>query len=567
MQVTLPRFAPSSASKPSEATKSSGEGKVETTNDGAPSDPLDFDLLAEYLLDDGAASAAASGFGLGTAFDFSVDVSAPQSGVVSPEDPSVGNADPLADAAAQLKQTQQTSGASDPKSGDLAGDLAQVQQMIAAHANAAQQRIDATVAAPAPAVHVVTPAAPDPAVTSTPTPPAVSSHPGMPLPPAPAPFPAIPTPAPATLAPAPAIPLSAVGTPLVAAPPVVVHHHGTAAAAAAAAAAGNKRRRADTLSAALPPPAISGFMHVNGQLVRQPPSQRGGRQKSQAQIDRRRERNRILARRTRLRKKFFFESLQKDVSDLQRENGALKDIVRSKLSAKLAKAVLEECDVGDKLPSCVSETVGEGGAELDRRDFNLIQSVQKSQQCFVITDPSLQDNPIVYASDDFLSLTGYSRDEVLGRNCRFLQGTETSPGKVETIRKAIANGEDVSVCFINYTADGTAFWNKLFIAALRDAQNNIVNFIGVIVKVAAPEPGDPEAGKRLPGEVSQEESDEQFFDGATKDRMAGPDSGTVYDAAAAKAAAEGTVMAIEGAVSAAVAAAPAVAGASAPASS
>jgi hypothetical protein len=58
---------------------------------------------------------------------------------------------------------------------------------------------------------------------------------------------------------------------------------------------------------------------------------------------------------------------------------------------------------------------------------------------------------------------------------------------------------------INYTADGTAFWNKLFIAALRDAQNNIVNFIGVIVKVATPEPDDPEAGKRLPGEQAAPE--------------------------------------------------------------
>ena len=58
-------------------------------------------------------------------------------------------------------------------------------------------------------------------------------------------------------------------------------------------------------------------------------------------------------------------------------------------------------------------------------------------------------------------------------------------------------GEDVSVTIANYTSDGTPFWNNLFIAALRDADNNIVNFIGVIVKVDGPEKGDAEYGKVL----------------------------------------------------------------------
>jgi PAS domain S-box-containing protein len=226
-----------------------------------------------------------------------------------------------------------------------------------------------------------------------------------------------------------------------------------------------------------------------------------GRQKSQAQIDRRRERNRILARRTRLRKKFFFEGLQKDVNDLQRENTILKDLVKKKFSPEAAEQLLSECNAMESLPKAVHDAVFEN-SDLDGQDFNLVRSIQRSQQCFIITDPSLQDNPIVYASDDFLNLTGYDREEVLGRNCRFLQGTETSAQKVEQVRKAVALGEDVSVTMINYTADGNAFWNKLFIAALRDSNNNIVNFIGVIVKVAAPEPDDPEAGKLLPGQQS-----------------------------------------------------------------
>ena len=139
-------------------------------------------------------------------------------------------------------------------------------------------------------------------------------------------------------------------------------------------------------------------------------------------------------------------------------------------------------------------------------------------------------------------MTGYAREEVLGRNCRFLQGAETCKTKLAQMKKNLAAGEDVTVTLVNYTADGVPFWNKLFIAALRDSANNIVNFIGVIVKVAAPEPGDPEEGKVI---SDQPVGDENM------------DSEMVVDTAAMVA--DGTVKAIEGAVDAAVAAAPSVA--------
>ena len=77
--------------------------------------------------------------------------------------------------------------------------------------------------------------------------------------------------------------------------------------------------------------------------------------------------------------------------------------------------------------------------------------------------------------------------------------------KVQAIRKGIASGSDVSLTLLNYTSNGTPFWNKLFIAALRDAQNNIVNYIGVLVRVACPEPGDPDHGKPLPGGKTEED--------------------------------------------------------------
>ncbi len=265
---------------------------------------------------------------------------------------------------------------------------------------------------------------------------------------------------------------------------------------------------------------------------------RPGRQKSQAQIDRRRERNRILARRTRLRKKFFFESLQKEVTDLQKENLVLREIVKSRIPKEQADEILKDCKADEELPQVVLEHCGDPLA-LSRQDFNLIASIKQSQESFVITDPSLQDNPIVYASDGFLELTGYTREQVLGRNCRFLQGTDTDTTKLEEIRKGLLNGDDVSVTIRNYCADGTPFWNKLFIAALRDAQNNIVNYIGVSVKVA----GDPNEPKSDEIGESYGNAHQQI----STDEMDGSEPTVDFDAA---------VMAIEGAVTAAVEAAP-----------
>ncbi len=113
------------------------------------------------------------------------------------------------------------------------------------------------------------------------------------------------------------------------------------------------------------------------------------RKKSHEQMERRRERNRILARRTRLRKKFIFESLQKQVMDLKRQNTKLKRIVKVNM-AEQAPEVLGSCTA--RLPSIVTESMAEASTLLERGDFNLVKSLQTAQQSFVVTDPSLPDN-------------------------------------------------------------------------------------------------------------------------------------------------------------------------------
>ncbi|MAT16028.1 MAG: hypothetical protein CMJ46_12250 [Planctomyces sp.] len=96
-----------------------------------------------------------------------------------------------------------------------------------------------------------------------------------------------------------------------------------------------------------------------------------------------------------------------------------------------------------------------------------------------IADAQLPDMPIIYANDAFFQLTGYSTAEVIGRNCRFLQGSGTNPATVQQIRDAIRNGRETTVEILNYRKDGTSFWNRLGITPIRDEKNKVTHFVGV----------------------------------------------------------------------------------------
>lgn len=130
-------------------------------------------------------------------------------------------------------------------------------------------------------------------------------------------------------------------------------------------------------------------------------------------------------------------------------------------------------------PSVLATDSKSATRALDDPDYSLVKALQTAQQNFVITDPAAPDNPIVYASQGFLNLTGYTLEQVLGRNCRFLQGPQTDPRAVDKIRHGIEKGEDTTVVLLNYRRDGSTFWNQFFIAALRDGQGTVVNYLGV----------------------------------------------------------------------------------------
>lgn len=167
----------------------------------------------------------------------------------------------------------------------------------------------------------------------------------------------------------------------------------------------------------------------------------------------------------------------------EQEKSAFKP---SRLTSKIASDIVQT----HKTNAAASSGSAPGSSQprqhakiLMEPDFRLIQSLITSQQNFVLSDPSLPDNPIVYVSDGFCRLTGYKRQDCLGRNCRFLQGPGTDQAAVDVIRQGVYEGRDISVCLLNYRADGSPFWNQFFLAALKDSDGQVVNYVGVQCEV------------------------------------------------------------------------------------
>jgi PAS domain S-box-containing protein len=95
-------------------------------------------------------------------------------------------------------------------------------------------------------------------------------------------------------------------------------------------------------------------------------------------------------------------------------------------------------------------------------------------------DPDL---PVVYANDAFTEITGYPMGQVLGRNCRFLQGPDTDPRDVTTIRLALQKERDVSVVLRNYKSDGLPFWNEVSISPIRNRADQVTHYVGTQIDI------------------------------------------------------------------------------------
>ncbi len=119
------------------------------------------------------------------------------------------------------------------------------------------------------------------------------------------------------------------------------------------------------------------------------------------------------------------------------------------------------------------------------KDFNIIiKAVNAAKQGVTIVDINLPDQPLIFANPTFLRLTGYPLNEIIGRNCRFLQGKDTDHDAVDKIRKAIETGNEITVTLLNYKKDGTPFWNELRLSPVKDENGKVTHYIGLQLDVS-----------------------------------------------------------------------------------
>ena len=114
----------------------------------------------------------------------------------------------------------------------------------------------------------------------------------------------------------------------------------------------------------------------------------------------------------------------------------------------------------------------------DHRSDIFFAAVETTRMPMIVTDPRQADNPIVFVNRAFVEMTGYSSDELLGNNCRFLQGPDTDRETVDSVREAIATRSEVAVEILNYRKDGSSFWNALFISPVYNEHGELVYFFG-----------------------------------------------------------------------------------------
>lgn len=133
------------------------------------------------------------------------------------------------------------------------------------------------------------------------------------------------------------------------------------------------------------------------------------------------------------------------------------------------------------------ERVRLGGHLRQERDERHVLDAAIAQlgQGMVLVDAQIQGFPITFANPAFLRITGYDLDEIVGHNCRFLQGPETDKTAVERMREGIKNHEDIALEILNYRKDGTAFWNQIFISPVFSKDGQLTHFVGLQTDVTA----------------------------------------------------------------------------------
>ena len=134
--------------------------------------------------------------------------------------------------------------------------------------------------------------------------------------------------------------------------------------------------------------------------------------------------------------------------------------------------------------------------------FVLSQILDSCVNGITLSDPDQEDNPLVYANEAFELITGYSREEIMGRNCRFLQGNDRDQEGIEQIRQAMRENKSVTVTLRNYRKDGELFYNRFSIRPLFDREGRVIYYLGIQYDVTNQVQADDEL-KRLNALLAQ----------------------------------------------------------------
>lgn len=246
----------------------------------------------------------------------------------------------------------------------------------------------------------------------------------------------------------------------------------TPSSSSAAAATGGTSNAMSPFMIASPPSAIGAVKEPSEIVESTTKKLKSSKKTPEERAQHRRELNKRNAARSRLRKKFKIESVIVRAAQLEQENALLKDALKQNgIEVPLGVAPPGSKPQDNELEKLSKDTLP--------ADYAMLNAIQMSAANFILTDATKEDYPIMFASPGFLEMTGYTRSEVMGRNCRFLQGEHTDHETVGQIRKAISHGQDIGVTILNYKKDGTPFWNQLFVAPLADQQNNVRFHVGV----------------------------------------------------------------------------------------
>lgn len=135
--------------------------------------------------------------------------------------------------------------------------------------------------------------------------------------------------------------------------------------------------------------------------------------------------------------------------------------------------------------------------------------IENSPIASVVSDPRIPDNPLVAANDAFCELTGYDRDFIIGRNCRFLSGEATEPWLTEEIKRGVREQKSVLVEILNYKKDGTPFQNAVLVAPLFDDDGELEYFLGSQVEIDSDAPSLAKARRMRAVEIVKDLSKRQ----------------------------------------------------------